>query len=793
MSSLAISIDIGAALKDGFTTAFAQAGGAAAKLDKAIATVDTRIGTMDGWRAAKKETASAKEEWERATAKLKALERQMAATAHPTEDLKNKVAAAGKEADQAKTAFMGAATGLRAMDGQMKAAGVSIKTVKIELDAAERSMAALTRRREALNNAMAAKVANDGSRAALKGQIFETVALGAALAAPIHQAIKFETAMSDVKKAVDFDKAGPGLKGMELTIKEMARVMPVAHTDLAAIITAGGKAGVAEKDLRTYTETVARMSTAWEMAPDAVGTAMGKIGNVLKLTVGDLELVGDSINVLADSGNSNEREIVDVMQRISGIGPSAHMSAQQLAALAATFIDVGAAPEVAATGINSMMNALLAAPTGTKKFQEGLEQIGWSAEEMQRSMLKDAQGTLVKFLDTLQEVEEGDRMNLMANMFGAQYSDDMNRLIGGLDTYKDHLKTIGNTANYAGSMQEGFNEKTKTTAAQLQLASNRVNELTTGTGGELLPAVKDVARAIGVTASAVADLSTAFPVVTKAIVYTTAAVIGYKVASLAVKFALTAVKAPFLDARIAYTRLTAAATISTARTSGFGGALRGTRLALAQTSNATNVATGRLRQFTSAANVAATASSRLATAQSGIGKLGGLSNAARMGGKALGGAGLAISAGFAVADLMDKDKTANEKASSVGNLAGGLAGAAAGAAIGSVVPVIGTAIGGLVGGLIGAYGGEALGGQFFKDEPAKADAMPNDNAVNDNAAAAFDVNRAAKAGGGSAPVYHQNFTINVYGAPGQSPDVVAGAVKKAFQGAASGGELYDKE
>lgn len=755
MTVMTVQVDIGAALKDGFKTAFGQAGAAAVKLDNAISAVDTRITTMKGWAAAKKETAAAKEEWQGATAKAKALSDQLAATATPTQALKDKVAAARQEADRAKAAFMGTATGLKAMDTQMKTAGVSIRTVKTELDAAERSMAALTRRKESLNKAMAAKTANAETRSAQKGQIIETVALGAALAAPINQAIKFETAMSNVDKAVDFASPINGLKQMEASIKDMARTMPLAHTELAAIVAAGGKMGIAEKDLRTYTEVVAKMSTAWEMAPDAAGTAMGKIANVLHLAVGDLELVGDAINKLEDSGASDASQIVDVLQRISGTGVSAHMTAQQLSALAATFIDLGAAPEVAATGINAMINKLLAAPAGTKKFKEGLEEIGWAAEDMQQSMLKDANGTLIKFLNSLQGLDEAKRANLMADMFGAEYSDDMQRFIGGLDTYRKHMKTIGDTANYAGSMQDAFAKKLGTTAAQLQIAANRTNELTTGSGGALLPAVKDVARAVGVTASAVSDLSAAYPLATKAIVYTTAAVIAYKVAKLGIGFAWTTVKGVMLDTRLAFTKTAAAATVATVRMRGFSVA-------------------GMVSGFRGAAVAALAFAGRPLTAVLGglrAVKLAVMTNPI----------GLIATGLLTVAELVitNWDKIYKVVKPAVEWIS----------KVFEAIPVVGTAV-------------SAVKDWLSDDDAATDGGDPpgaggdlgavNDNAANDNASAPLFERKAAKGGGGGS-VYHQSFTINVYTQPGQDPAAVAGEVKKGFESATKGGNLYDNE
>lgn len=754
MTSLAVSIDIGAVLKDGFATAFSQAGTMATKLDKAIAAVDTRIATMDGWRAAKKETAAAREEWEKATAKAKGLAAQLAATANPTEDLKNKVAAARKEADQAKAAFQGAATGLRAMDTQMKAAGVSIKTVKTEMDAAERSMAALTARREKLSAAMSAKLANDQARSALKGQVLETVGQAGALAVPVIQAVQFETAMGDVRKAVDFDAAGPGLKGMERTVKDLARDIPIVHEGLAAIVAAGGRMGIAEKDLKTYTVTVAKMSTAWEMAPDAAGDSMGKIANIYGLAIDKLELVGDAINKLDDSSTAKAPEIVDVLKRTGGTGKQFGLTVQQNAALATAMLDLGSSSEVAGTAINALLGKLQSAPVQTSKFQGALEDLGWSAEDMQNAIGRDAQGTLTKFLETLSKLDKNTQVNALGELFGAEYSDDMAKLVGGLETYRKHLKTVGDEANYAGSMNEEFNKRSELTSNQLVLTKNAFTELGINIGTVLLPAVRDIAQGLAVATHGLASFAEAHPAVTKAIVFATAAFVTFKVVKLASAFAYLTLKGAALAANVQMTRTAAAATIATTSMRGFsmagmvGGFRAGAATLLAFAGRPIAAVLGGLKAI------------RIATMLNPLGLLlTGLSFAATM-----------------VIEHWDKVwkvvKIAIDWVSKALD----------------AIPLVGAAIKWVVGD-DGPDAGPASG--------VDTGAAVNDNAANDNGLG-FDAERAAAAGagvapGGGRPVYQINggVTIYVQQQPGQSPEATAGAVKKAFQDSV-GGALYDK-
>ena len=66
------------------------------------------------------------------------------------------------------------------------------------------------------------------------------------LAQPIRQAIEFESAMSDVRKVVDFDTPEQFAQ-MQQDILRMGRTLPLAHEGLAALVAAGGQAGLARR------------------------------------------------------------------------------------------------------------------------------------------------------------------------------------------------------------------------------------------------------------------------------------------------------------------------------------------------------------------------------------------------------------------------------------------------------------------------------------------------------------------------------------------------------------------
>lgn len=405
----------------------------------------------------------------------------------------------------------------------------AVQTVKSQFDSLDRSIRVQQRM-------------NEQNRASMRSQIVDAVAIGASLNAIVKPAIEFESAMADVRKVVDFKDPVAGLDAMADAIKDMARTIPISQTGLAAIVAAGGRMGIAEGDLRGYAETVAKMSTAWEMAPDAAGEAMGKISNIMGLSIGEIGKIGDAINALDDSSVAKAYEIVDVLKRTGGVAKQFGLTTQQIAALSTTMLDLGSSPEVAATGINALLNKLQSAPAQSKKFQEALKSVGWSAKGMQVAISKDAQGTLTKFLTKLQGMDKLKQANVLAELFGAEYSDDMAKLVGGLDKYQKHLSLVADEANYAGSMQREFEIRSQTTENQLKLLGGRTNEVAINMGSALLPAIVDVVGIMNPLTSGFAGFAKAHPFVIKATVGTAAALMTLKIAAIGTGYAWTFVK-----------------------------------------------------------------------------------------------------------------------------------------------------------------------------------------------------------------------------------------------------------
>lgn len=309
------------------------------------------------------------------------------------------------------------------------------------------------------------------------------------VAFPVTEAMAFESAMANVKKVVDFPTP-TAFAAMSNQILELSRQIPMAATGLADIAAAGGQLGVTAKDIPAFTEVVSKMAVAFDMTAERAGEQMAKLANIWSLPVTDLTGLGDAINHISNNMAAKAPLIIDVMQRISGSAKMFGITKEQSAALAASFIALGAAPEVAATGINAMFMRMQAASRQSADFQKGLKSLGMEAHSLEQAVAMDANKALMGLLATLSRLDTTSRMGVLSDLFGAEYAPDIAKVAGAMDTLRKAMGLQAKEANYAGSIQQEFATKAETTANRAQLLRNQINELAICLGDQFLPAVK---------------------------------------------------------------------------------------------------------------------------------------------------------------------------------------------------------------------------------------------------------------------------------------------------------------
>lgn len=435
-------------------------------------------------------------------------------------------------------AFANSSKSIRMLDAKVK----RLNQKKIKLKADSKALSALNKqiahtehKIKQLNKTSIKMDSILKQRDKFKSSLMDKAVMVGSVFAPLKVAIDFESAMADVKKVVNFDSKEQFGVFSNQTVN-LSKNIPLTATGLADIAAQGGQLGITKSKLLDFTQTTAKMATAFDMAPAEAGEASAKLMNIFDLGVGGVSSLGDAINHLSDNTAAKASSVVNVLTRIGGQAKLLGLSGQQASSLASAFISLGKPPEVAATAINALLLKLGTADKQGRKFQGALAAIGLDATELKERIAQDGEGAILSFLEQLEGLDKDERLGVLSDLFGAEYADDIALLTGGLDSYRKSIKLVSKAQNYQNSMQREFENRSQTTSNNLTLLGNNLSAIAINVGSLLLPAINSIVTPIGKVLGGVANWAVKFPTVTKVLAGLTVGIIGVSVVASALAF-----------------------------------------------------------------------------------------------------------------------------------------------------------------------------------------------------------------------------------------------------------------
>lgn len=379
-----------------------------------------------------------------------------------------------------------------------------------------------------------------GSREKMRSEVMGVIAAVGTVIMPIKVAMDFETSMAEVRKVVDFDTPQQ-FKQMGDDLLQMTHRIPMAGRELAQIAASGGQLGIARKDIAGFTETVAKMSVAFDMAADQAGDSMAKLANVYKIPIAQIGRLGDAINHLSNNSPAKASDLVNTLGRVGGVAKQFGLTELQTASLANAFISLGKTPEIAGTAINGMLTKLSTADRQGGKFQRTLKNMGISAQELKANIAKNGEQALVDFLKQLNKLPKAEQMGALVDLFGLEYADDVAVLAGNIEAYEKSIRALKETGSdgkplFAGSMDKEFAARSATTANNVQLLKNQLMHLAISIGSVMLPAVNSLVAGLKPWVDYFIRLSEAHPELVQNVYKLIAALVGFKAGSLIVRY-----------------------------------------------------------------------------------------------------------------------------------------------------------------------------------------------------------------------------------------------------------------
>ena len=353
-----------------------------------------------------------------------------------------------------------------------------------------------------------------GTAASVTGEAMtmQSARMNAALRAPLGTAIRFESSMADVRKVVDFETPDQ-FAAMANDIQRLSTEVPLAAEEIAQIVAAAGQAGIAREELLRFTSDAAMMATAFDISAAQAGGAMTGLRTIFSLNQDGVVQLADTFNHLSNSMDATAGDLLNISNRAGSSAKLIGLSGQQVGALGAAMLAMKTPPEVAATGINALLLRLATADKQGAKFQGALARMGMSAEGLKGAIADDAQGAILDFLRTVQQSD--DVVGNLSDLFGAEYADDIAKLVGSLDTYEQAVRLAGDGTGSAGSMFQEYAARSATTENAMRLVNNQMTMLKTTVGSAVLPAVNDLLSGVTPLIQNFVDFAAANPVLFK--------------------------------------------------------------------------------------------------------------------------------------------------------------------------------------------------------------------------------------------------------------------------------------
>lgn len=340
-------------------------------------------------------------------------------------------------------------------------------------------------------------------------------AMAAGAVASAKFAIDFENNFANVRKTVDGTDAQ--LNKIKQDIIDMTTVginghsaIPQTTAELTELAAAGGQLGIQTENISSFTETMAMMGSATNLAGEEGAKTLARFMNVANVSQGEVQNLGSSIVDLGNHFATTEAEIAAMAQRMGATGTAVGISAQDILAYSTALSSLGVEAEAGGSSISRIwMDIQTQVSTGGELLGEFAKVSGKTIKEFAEGWKNDASGTFKDFVDGLSKSK--DLVGTLKNLGFDNIRDlqALQKLAGpqGIQLLNDALQRSNNAWSENTALVNEFENKAGTTASQIQIMKNNLVEAGRSLGETFLPSINNGVTDIKNFAQGIANMS----------------------------------------------------------------------------------------------------------------------------------------------------------------------------------------------------------------------------------------------------------------------------------------------
>ncbi len=328
-------------------------------------------------------------------------------------------------------------------------------------------------------------------------------------------AIDFEDNFANVEKTVDgtpeqLEEVRQGIIDLTTTGIDGRNAIPQTTAQLTELAAAGGQLGIETENILEFTETMAQMGTATNLAGEEGAKTLARFMNVTGTSQDQVKNLGSAIVELGNNFATSESEIASLAMRMGSTGSVVGISAQDILGYSTALSSLGMEAEAGGSAVSRIwMDMQSAVASGGETLTEFAKVSGKSSEEFAAQWKKDASGAFLDFLTGLSKSE--DQVKALSDLgFNNIYDiQALQRLASqeGIGLVTEALQRSNTAWEENIALQEEFDAKADTTASQIQITKNNLVEAGRSIGEAFLPIITDVSSDISDFAQGIANMS----------------------------------------------------------------------------------------------------------------------------------------------------------------------------------------------------------------------------------------------------------------------------------------------
>lgn len=317
-------------------------------------------------------------------------------------------------------------------------------------------------------------------------------------------AVDFESAFAGVRKTVDATEAE--FATLERGIRDMAKELPTAATDIAAVAESAGQLGIKNEAILGFTRTIIDLGEATNLTREQAATEFARFANIVQMPQENFDKLGSSVVALGNNLATTESEILSMGMRISGTAAQIKLTEPQIMALAGAMSSVGIEAEAGGTAMSMVMkkmqNAVSNAAEGSKNdLNSFAATAGMTADEFAKAFESRPIEAIDAFIKGLaRSSKEGKNLNSILDdvgIKGIRESDTMLRLAGASELLGDSVNIATKAWEENNALSNEAAQRYETTASKMKILWNQTMDVGIAFGEHLIPLAEEAMDKIG--------------------------------------------------------------------------------------------------------------------------------------------------------------------------------------------------------------------------------------------------------------------------------------------------------